>query len=240
MKTKRKMATLAGTAALAALAINLQAPTVDAADHIDGSVGADAAADIADFYAWENDAGNIVAIMTYGALLNAGDDPVYDEGVLYTFHIDNTASAAEAVDWADNGNDNESDIQIHVRFGQNALGDWGVQVLNLPGADAELVGGVGTDLGRAGGRAHAAMFDDPFFFDLIGFQDTVANIDTDDGAMDVDLAFNSLVGDPAEPVDGFAGLNTMAIIVEFNATEALNENADNFLQMWVTTGRVAR
>lgn len=237
MKTKRKMATLAGTAALAALAINLQAPTVDAADHIDGSIETDAAADIADFYAWENEAGNIVAIMTYGALLSAGDDPVYDEGVLYTFHIDNTASAAEAVDWADNGNDNESDIQIHVRFGQNALGDWGVQVLNLPGANPELVGGVGTDLGRVGGRAHAAMFDDPFFFDLTGFQDTIANID--EGMEDADLAFASLAPMGA-PVDGFEGLNTMAIVLEFNATEALNENADNFLQMWVTTGRVAR
>ena len=235
MKTKRKMATLAGTAALAALAINLQAPTVDAADHLDGMVGGDPAADIADFYAWENEAGNIVAIVTFASLLNPGDEPVYDPDVLYTVHIDNTASAAEAIDWSDNGNDNESDIQVHVRFGQNGLGDWGVQILNLPGADAELVGAVATDIGRVGGRAHAGMFDDPFFFDLVGFTDTLANIDDD--MDDADLAFASLAP-MGEPVDGLAGFNTMAIVLEFDATAALDENADSFLQMWATTGRV--
>lgn len=233
MKTKRKMATLAGTAALAALAINLQAPTVDAADHADGMIGADPAADIADFYAWENEAGNIVAIVTFAALLNPGDEPVYDEGVLYTVHIDNTAVAADAGDFNNNTNDNESDIQIHVRFGQNGLGDWGVQVLNLPGGEAEMIGAVGTDIGRVGGRVHAGMFDDPFFFDLTGFLDTSANL-VDDTEM-ADLAFAGLTG---EPVDGFAGTNTMAIIMEFSAADALDGNADSFLQMWASTGRV--
>ena len=237
MKTKRKMATLAGTAALAALAINLQAPTVDAADHLDGAVaGGDPAVDIADFYAWENEAGNIVTIVTFNGLLMPGDEPAYDAGVLYTINIDNTADPAELPGWDTNANDNEPDQQIHIRFGQNALGDWGVQVLGLPGGEAEMIGAVGTDIGREGTRAHAGMFDDPFFFDLVGFSTTLMN--AVDDADPADLAFNSLIGDPPEPADGFAGLNVMAIVLEFDATAALDGNADNFLQMWATTGRV--
>ncbi len=238
MKRSRKLATVIGSAVLAATAINLQAPTVDAADHLDGSVGADAAADIGDFYAWNDGAGNIVAVLTFNGLLEVGDEAVYDDEVLYTIHIDNTADPAEAVDFLGNDNDNEADLQIHARFGMNGNGEWGMQVLDLPGADAELVGAVGEDLGAAGARATVGLFDDPFFFDLGGFLDTVDNVN--EVMDDADLAFASLDPMGDGPVDGLEDLNTMALVFEFAGTEVVGDNANNFLQMWATTGRVPR
>lgn len=234
MKRKRSLATAVGTAVLAMGAINLQAPTVDAADHTDGAVSTDAAADIGDLYVWEDDVGNIIAVITFANFLAPGDDPVYDEGVLYTLNIDNTADPDVASDFENNTNDNEADIQIHARFGQNGNGDWGVQVLNLPGADGELVGPVGTDIGSAGARVTAGLFDDPFFFDQEGFNMTAANLQ--DGPPE-DLAFAGLTG---EPVDAVANSNCMALVMEFSGTEAVGDNADNFLQLWAATGRIAR
>jgi len=238
MNRRRRLATVVGSATLAALALNLQTPTADASDHTDGAVANDAAADIGDLYAWNDGNGNTVLVLTYAGLLMPGDAPVYDPEVLYTFHIDNTADMANAGDWEDNKNDNESDIQIHARFGMNGNGEMGLQVTGLPGAEGDLVGPVATDLGEAGANATAAMFDDPFFFDFFGFTDTVANLQDDADA--ADLAFASLDPKGDGPVDGIAGTNTMAIIVEFNSDLGADKNADGFMQLWATTGRVVR
>lgn len=241
MKRSRKLATVIGSAALAAVAINFQAPTADASDHIDGTISGDSPADIGDFYAW-NDGDNVIAVITFNGGLEAGDEPVYDADVLYTVHIDNTADAGNATDFTANTNDNMSDIQIQARFGMNGNEEWGMQVFNLPGADEALIGPVGDDLGSEGARAYAGMFDDPFFFDLTGFLETVANLQDPDGPEPdgADLAFASLDPDGDGPVDGLEGTNTMAIVFEFSGELAADGNADNFIQMWATTGRVPR
>jgi hypothetical protein len=236
MKRQRTLATALGFAAVAALAINLQAPDVGASDHIDGAVAADAAADIGDLYAWTTDGGNVVVALTFAGLLEAGDDPVYDNEVLYTINIDNTADPADIPGWDSNNNDNEADIQIHVRLGQNLNGEWFAQVTDLPGAEAEIVGPVEGQIGEDTARAHVGLFDDPFFFDFDGFGATaMALVDPDDAA---DIMFNSIVGDPAEPFDSFAGQNTMAIVLEFPAADARGDNG--FMQIWGTTGRVPK
>lgn len=240
MRRKRTLAKTVGAAALVVGAINMQAPTVDAADHTDSPAVQPteaAAADIADLYAW-HDSGTITVVMTFAGVLPLEDYPVYDSDILYTIHIDNTAAEADLLDWANGTNDNESDIDIHVRFGQNMLGEWFAQVTDLPGADAELVGAVEGDIGDEGARVFVGPFEDPFFFDLDGLNDTIANIGTDDTMGNIaDVAFGGAAG---APVDAFAGLNVMAIVMEFPAADALNGNADNVLQIWGTTGRVPR
>lgn len=230
MRTKNKWITAVGATALVAVTVQLQPQEVTAADHADAPMTqADAAADIADFYAWHTDNGTIVAVMTFAALRAPGDAPVYDADKLYTIHIDNTADPA-----AGNPafNDNESDIQINLRFGQNNLGDWGVQVNNLPGADdATFDGPVQTELTNGTATAIAGDFDDPFFFDFEGFLATRDNLLDD--ADPADVAFAGLGG---ATVDFFAGTNAMAVVVEFDSALAADGNADNFIQLWASTG----
>jgi hypothetical protein len=234
MRTKNKWITALGGAALLAGAVQLQPQEVTAADHADAPLTQeDTAADIADVYAWHTDRGTIVAVMTFAGLRAPGDAPVYDSDTLYTIHIDNTADSAEKVQYTDNDNDNVSDIQIHVRFGQNNLGDWGVQFNNVPGAaDATFDGPVQTTISNGSATVIAGNFDDPFFFDFEGFITTRDNLI--DPAQSLDVGFASIVA--GAPVDFFAGTNVMAIVVEMDAAAAVNENADNFVQIWATTG----
>lgn len=201
-----------------------------ASDHLDApTTQGNSATDIGDFYAWHTPRNTIVAIITF----NGGSPSMsYDPTVLYTIHIDNTATLAENQDILDNDNDNASDIQIHARFGQNSVGDWGVQFLGIPGSDGPVVGPVQTTLTSGTAQAIAGVFDDPFFFDLDGFNATITNlvddIDPNDiGFSTVEMGF---------PTDTFAGIDTMAVVVEFDLQLALDGNADNFLQLWATTG----
>jgi hypothetical protein len=234
MRTKNKWITALGAAALLAGAVQLQPQEVTAADHADAPLTADdTAADIADVYAWHTDRGTLVVVMTFAGLRAAGDAPVYDPDTLYTIHIDNTADAAEKAQYTDNDNDNVSDIQINVRFGQNNLEEWGVQFNGVPGAeDTTFDGPVQTTLSNGTATVIAGDFDDPFFFDFEGFLATRDNLL--DPADPLDIGFASIVA--GAPVDFFAGTNVMAIVVEVDAATAVDENADNFIQIWATTG----
>jgi hypothetical protein len=193
---------------------------VFAADHAEApGTMADAAADITDLYVWNTDGGTIVAILNFAGLVEAGSDPTYDPDVLYGIHIDN------------NGDD-EPDIDIWARFGQNLAGDWGLQVVNLPGADAVPdpdicgtapghCGPVDTEIDTgAGTRIWAGPREDPFFFDLDGFQETL-----DTGT----LSFSSMN-------DSFAALNVTSIVVEMDAAAAADGATD--IQIWATTSRL--
>lgn len=234
MRTKNRWITALGATALVAGAVQLQPQEVTAADHADAPLTADdTAADIADVYAWHTGRGTIVTIMTFAGLRASGDAPVYDPNTLYTIHIDNTADPDEKADFTDNDNDNASDIQINVRFGQNNLEEWGVQFNGVPGADDDTFdGAVQTELTNGTAVALAGDFDDPFFFDLEGFNATRDNLLDD--ADPFDVGFASVVA--GAPVDFFAGLNVMAIVVEFDAAIAVDGNPDNFVQIWATTG----
>jgi hypothetical protein len=253
MKRHSTLAAVGGIALLAATSMTLGSQEVVAADHADApGVQADAAADIADFYAWHTEGGKVVANVTFAPLQGPGGEVQYDRDVLYTVHIDNTAANGGLTMGADrlsNTNDNESDIQINIRFGENELGDWGVQVENLPGVDGAIQGAVETVIdGGDGNLAQAGTFDDPFSFDLEGFNMTVANLATSTGPDDVDLAFGSLAqfldadmnnDAPIAAPDALAGTNVHAVVLEFDMATALNANPDGLLQMWATSSRIS-
>lgn len=234
MRTKNQWITALGVVALVAGATQLQPQEVTAADHIDAPLTTeDAAADISDVYAWHTERGTLVIVMTFAGLRAPGDDPVYEPDTLYTINIDNTADPQERADYLENDNDNVADLQIRVRFGQNELDEWGVQFNDVPGADdTTFVGPVQEELTNGTATVIAGNFDDPFFFDFEGFDTTRQNLLDD--AMAEDLAFAGLL--EGVPVDFFAGTNVMAIVVEIDAATAVDENADNFLQIWATTG----
>jgi hypothetical protein len=230
MKTKSSWIRVLGLSVLVGAPLQLVSRGAIASDYADSPTTAlDPAADIADFYAWPTDHGTIVAILTFAAYRAPGAHPVYDASKLYTIHIDNTSDP--------DGNpvfdDNTSDIRIQVRFAQNHLAQWGVQFANVPGAEHDTFDGpVQTTLTNGTATAIAGNFDDPFFFDFQGFLDTRANL-LDDASPN-DLAFAQLTD--GTPVDYFAGTNAMAIVVEFDADEAVGANPDSYLQLWATTG----
>lgn len=258
MKRLSTLAAVGGIALLAAASMTLGSQEVVAADHADApGTMADGAADIADFYAWHTDDGKIVAVLTFAALQGPGAEALYDRDVLYTVHIDNTAAAGGlATPLAplpdDNSNDNVSDIDINIRFGMNELGDWGVQIENLPGVDGLIQAAVGTEIdGGDGNLAQAGTYDDPFFFDLTGFQASIANAGDEDNDDDpktteypeeFDLVFGSLADFPnsiTPAPDALAGTNVHGIVLEFDAAAALNKNPDGLLQLWATTSRIS-
>lgn len=234
MRKKNKWITALGVTALFAGAVQLQPQEVTAADHADAPLTAeDTAGDIADVYGWYTERGTTVLVMTFAGLRAPGDDPVYDPDTLYTIHIDNTADEAEKAQYTDNDNDNESDIRINVRFGQNNVEEWGVQFSGVPGADDETFDGpVQTALPNGTATVIAGNFDDPFFFDFEGFVATRDNLL--DPAEAGDIGFASIVA--GAPVDFFAGTNVMAIVVEIDTALTFDENADNLIQVWATTG----
>lgn len=193
---------------------------VFAADHAEApGTQADPAADITDFYAWNTEGGTIVTIVNFAGLTEAGGDPVYDPDVLYGIHIDNTG-------------DHEPDIDIWARFGQNQAGEWGLQVVNIPGADAVAdpdicgsapghCGPVDTEIDTgAGTRIWAGPREDPFFFDLDGYLATL-----DSGT----ISFNS-------QNDSFAGTNVTSIVIEMDAAAAAGGAED--IQLWATSSRL--
>jgi hypothetical protein len=215
MRTKTKLVTAVGLAGLVAAGINLRAGEVTAADHADSPQSeADPAADLTDFYAW-HDAGRLYAVVGFAGLSEAGGEPTYDADVLYTIHIDDD-------------NNRTSDREVYVRFGQNLNGEWGVRVDNLPGEAGSFEGAVGATVsGKSGGRVHADLFDDPFFFDFDGFQDTLASAMTTPDELNLSFVNTN---------DSFAGTNVTAIVLDMDAVAA-DANGDGLLQMWVTTGR---
>ena len=204
---KRKLAVVAGTLALTGSWLG----SATAADHSDppNRVGANLdAADIADLYAWHG-GGNLTLALTFGgpAMPAADQAGMYDADVIYGIHLDTDG-------------DNVANTDIWVRFAQNDLGDWGLQVTNLPGETDPLVGAVETELAGANARAWAGLRDDPFFFDLQGFGDT--------------LQSGSLMFDATR--DTFAGQNVTSVVIEVPLADALGGGSN--LSIWATSARI--
>jgi hypothetical protein len=180
-----------------------------AADHAEAPTSAaDPAADIADLYAWTSGDGELSVVLTYAGLTAAvqdGGKPTYDADIVYGIHID--------ADF-----DHVPDTDIWIRFGQNSDGEWGMQATGIPGTNGVLTGAAGDALEDGGSWAWAGIADDPFFFDLTGFQDTVST-----GT----LMFSG--------ADSLAGTNVTAITLQFPYESIVGE--DGKLQIWATSGR---
>lgn len=192
---------------------------VEAADHNDppgrttgGS--ADKAADIGDLYAWHTTDGKTILVLTYGGPVDPveGQTAEYDADVLYGLHIDTDGDQAP-------------DHDIWVRFGQSPSGNWGMQVSGIPGGDPAVQAGPVAFQNSIGGVTDgfywAGLREDPFFFDLQGFTETL------------DTATLSFVNDR----DFFAGKNISAIVIELE-TEDIAAGADDTFEVWATTARI--
>jgi hypothetical protein len=210
------LAALAGTAVGIAAFANAH---VEAADHLDppartnpDSGGTDRAADIADVFAWHSGSGaaaRLTVALTFAGpnAPAAGQALSCDPAVVYSFHIDNTG-------------DSRPEFNVEARFGTDDLGNCFMRVSGVPGSPAPMVVPTELTVTRGDVQLFAGLRSDPFFFDLVGFRQTL---------MTGDL---SLVNDR----DFFANKNSSAIVLEFPLPVTLG--AGSSLQVWATTARV--
>jgi len=213
-------ASCAVVAAGGAAAVAWGLGAVDAADHLDPPArtdpmatppGTDRAGDIADLYAWhDSSAGTATFVMTFAGPVDAAADQAItcDRDVLYTIHLDTD-------------DDNTSDIDVHARFGEDDIGNCFLEVENVPGTDGDSIEGrVEHVISSGEAQIYAGLRDDPFFFDLQGFRDTLSSGDL------------SFVSDR----DFFALKNSSALVVEVPLS-AVSSTGDPF-RVWATTSRI--
>ena len=177
------------------------------------TVKTDATFDITDVYVFrgaEAAEDETTVIVNFAGLNDApnstgtGDTGVYNPNVLYTLNIDSNM-------------DNIPDQRVYWRYGANEDGNFGVQVENLPGGAAIVSGPVDrVNDGGNGTRYWSAAADDPFFFDVEGYLNTLAT---------GDLMIR-------EDRDSLAGLNVTSLVLEFK-TSAVRQGA-NPIQVWAT------
>ncbi|GAB5405491.1 MAG: hypothetical protein Aurels2KO_37220 [Aureliella sp.] len=153
-----------------------------AADHLDSpSVQVDHSVDINDLYAFQSprNSNNVVFIMTVNPLAGVLSGTTFNPRAVYEFGVDLDADA-------------KPDYAYRFYFSSPRRGVQRFVVVDISGRP----GGVGRTGSasrlRGGGQVTAGVFDDPFFFDLAGFNNG--------------LQFTG--------VDFFAGANVSAIVLE--------------------------
>jgi Domain of unknown function (DUF4331) len=206
---RRRLGVLMAGLGLAGFGMVASTGPTEAADHTEPPGNDNTAArNIGDLFAWHQ-GDKLVAVLTVSgaALPSAGAS--YDADTLYGVHIDNDG-------------DNVADIDVWIRMGQDEAGNWGVKVENLPGASGDVVGAVETHIDTGPTRVFVGLRDDPFFFDLEGFTDTVTT-----GS----LQFASLTMGMAR--DSLAGTNATAIVLEMDLAAATAGGTT--VRAWATT-----
>lgn len=209
--------------------------------------------DISDLFAWfdrERDTLEIIVAWHPQQLPRSpGQQTTYSDQVLYSIHVDYERAGAQLI------GPGYFDAQIDFRYGQNDEGKWGLLVEGLPNLDGvvldcesdvgwrahavDIETGDTMDLEAAGDQRGAmieiatGMFDDPFVFDLDGYNASLTRA----LAGEVGLKF-----DPKN--DTFEGHNVTAFVVSIPVT-ALEEHWQDFdrsglfstedLHVWVTT-----
>ncbi|MBI3743209.1 MAG: DUF4331 domain-containing protein [Chloroflexi bacterium] len=229
----RKRYRIAGVLVAAMVASAVGVPAAFAADHFDSpSVDEDPAADITDVYAFrssENPANLVVALDVNPFVLPGAVARNFSPDVNYSINVDT------------NG-DLKPDATVNITFSAPAPGK--PQTFTITGLGANPITGQTTaptpgktpnppQVTTAGPiKVFAGLRDDPFFFDLVGFQRFLS------GPF-LPAAGLRPAGD--KPVDTFAGFNVGSIVIELPIT-ALTGAADantSTIKAWVATSRKA-
>lgn len=184
-----------------------------AADHLDGPlVSSDRAADINDVYVFinPNDPGELILAATVFPIAGAGSQ--FSDAVEYRFNIESSSAPLTT----------GTNLSINCR----AMGKR-TQSMRCSLEGTETVAGKlnRVNINDSGNlRLFAGLRDDPFFFDLVAFQETLA------GAGD---GFT----DPGE--DFFAPLNTLAIVVGVDLDLVTGAGSQPFLAVYGSTHRAS-
>ena len=193
----------------ASFAVAIPALTARGADHLDApglsSPGSDGRLDINDVFAFQSPTNpdNTILMMTVNPLSTPDATPTFHPKASYEFLIDTDGDAKE-------------DIKFKVKFSKPNKD--GVQKVKFKGHGIKGKGKTGADINlKHGGMAHAGVFDDPFFFDLIAFLGAGGRTFCDGGEFDF-----------------FAGFNVSAIVLEVPSEILLNGDDAN-IGVWART-----
>jgi hypothetical protein len=216
MGTPMKLRVAGGLALVAAAALPWT-PVVEASDHDESPiVKANAALDITDVYVFDN-SGRTVIVACWAGFTDDPDhaqpttEGVFDPEVLYTIHIDND-------------DDNVADLKFNWRFSQNEImGKKGIQWNGIPDAGADVVHPVEEVYmdAASGAQLWSGHADDPFFFDALGYLQTLDSAGLNPGMSNI--MFDS-------DRDFLAGLNVTAAVIEIDHAKL----GGGPIQVWVT------
>lgn len=174
-------------------------PAAFSADHLDApNVAGDGQADINDLYAFQSPANpdNTVLIMTVNPAVGVFSPATFGADVTYAFQVDNNGDAV-------------ADLSYEATFAPAVNG---TQQFSIAGPAGTVAGATGVAATGPGVVAvQAGLFEDPFFFDLVGFNNGFA-----------------FTGD-----DFFAGLDVSAIVLEVPSADLGATNVG----VWATTSR---
>ncbi len=230
------MVKLRWTRWLGACAVMAVAPFAFAADHTDAkSLASDPSSDINDLYAWMNTSGKVVMAMTVFPL--ADNTAKFSDSVKYVFHTRAGASALAP---------SEPEVNVICTFDANETASCWVGDKEYVTGDASAAAGISSDSAKL--KVFAGLRDDPFFFNLQGFSDTVTTVEGAKGGLTFDVdgcptnapaaALVALLGSstagPTE--DFFAGKNVKAIVVEVDASLLTTATAKQ-LTIWASTNK---
>ena len=186
------------SAALVCAALLTPLSSTMAADHLDApSLSGNGQVDVNDLFAFQSpaNADNTVLILTVNPGAGALSPTDFGNNVAYQFQVDNTGDAIADITYEATFSGAGAAQTFNLTRTENGL--------TVPQASGLSGSGVGVAT-ASGGQVSTGVFDDPFFFDLNGFND----------------GFN-FTGD-----DFFAGLDVGAIVLEVPSTD-LNGASSN-------------
>jgi hypothetical protein len=218
------------------LALFALVPTAHAADHRDSPAStANKDADLNDVYSWMDPGGQKVnLVMTFHPAAAADVKP--SDAVLYVFHLNSKATFTAT-----------SSMEVRIVCGfdaQQTISCWAGDEYVTGKADAAA--GISSTSGKL--KVFSGMRNDPFFFNLAGFQATVAAVKSAASSLTFDTAgcprldtatSNALVTQlkrdtgGGAPKDFFATLNTLAIVVQVD--KSLVTPGGPILGVWGST-----
>jgi hypothetical protein len=233
MRLRPALGSLAALAGVAAV-IGYSASALSA-DHQDSpATMAAPTADINDVYSWVDGTNVVLAMTVYPA---APTGALFDDNVQYVFH---TASVASF------GGANPTNVDVIATFDATQKIKLWVGTSEYVTGDASSTSGLASADGKV--KVFAGLRADPFFFNLDGFKNTVATVESVAGGLTFDdagcPALNAgqetlLVGQLGSAPDGgpavnhFATFNGLAIIVSVDKT--LLDKGGPIMSVWSGT-----
>lgn len=232
---------IAWIAALALGGVMAVGGAVLAADHADGPAASlDKTADIADLFTWASTDGKTTYfVMDLGKDMAAGSK--FSNAVKYVFHT----SSMPAYDPT---GASATNLDIICTFDAAAT-----QIASCwVGTEEYLTGNASTALTSADGKVKvfAGLRDDPFFFNLSGFQTAAAAVHSAAGSLTFDTSgcptlppatAAALASDlshnasGATPVNAFASFNTLSIVLAVDTT--LVTTGGPIVSVWASTNK---
>ena len=198
-----------------------------AADHADSpSVSADPSTDITDVYAWMNDDGTHLNLVM-NVFPFADTTSQFSDTAKYVFNVQSGTAFG----------DTPTTTQVIATFDADGNVSVWVGDSDYVTGDASAEAGIGdADL-----RVFTGLRNDPFFFNLEGFNDATAFVAANAGGLTFDgdgcpqldqatagaiLARLTMTNDGADPVaDTLAGANVLSIVIQVNK-DSVNSGGD--------------